>query len=72
MEGFDGLMGERNTHVSYSSLHSEMEALIWEMDCMKNLRQFTVTFATDCFGTRRMAGICKLFVRYQDLEEQFP
>ena len=31
-----------------SPLHAELEALIWTMECMKNLRQFWVTFATDC------------------------
>jgi len=25
-----------------------VEALIWAMECMKNLRQFQFTFATDC------------------------
>ena len=48
MEGFDGLMGVRNTRASQSPLHSEIEVLIWAMECMKNLRQFSVTFATDC------------------------
>ena len=27
---------------------SEVEALNWAMECMKNLRQFRVTFSTDC------------------------
>uniref|UniRef100_A0A0D3DRT8 RNase H type-1 domain-containing protein n=1 Tax=Brassica oleracea var. oleracea TaxID=109376 RepID=A0A0D3DRT8_BRAOL len=27
-----------------------MVVLIWAMKCMKNLRQFKVTFATDCFS----------------------
>ena len=44
---FDGLMGAMNTRAQ-SPLHSKMEDLIWTMKCMKNLRQFTVTFATDC------------------------
>ena len=48
MEGFDGLMGARNVRTSLSPLHSEVEALIWAMECMRNLRQFQVTFATDC------------------------
>ena len=47
MEGFDGLIGARNTRASQSSLHSEIEVLIWTVECMRNLRQFTVTFATD-------------------------
>ena len=25
-----------------------MEAILWAMECMRNLRQFQVTFATDC------------------------
>ncbi|XP_056842959.1 uncharacterized protein LOC130495566 [Raphanus sativus] len=48
LEGFDGLMGARNTRASLSPLHSEIEALIWAMECMRNLRQYNVTFATDC------------------------
>ena len=40
-------MGTRYTRASQSPLHSETEALIWEIECMRNLRQFTVTFATD-------------------------
>ena len=30
------------------TFHSEVEALLWAMECMRNLRQFRVTFATDC------------------------
>ena len=41
-------MGAKNTRASHSPLHSEMEVLIWAMECIKNLRHFTVTFATDC------------------------
>ena len=48
LEGFDGLMGARITRACSSLLHSEIEALIWAMKCMRNLRQFIVTFATDC------------------------
>lgn len=40
LEGFDGLMGARNTRASISSLHSEVDAFIWAMESMKNLRQF--------------------------------
>ena len=47
LEGFDGLMGARNTKASQSPFHPEIKALIWAMKCMKNLRQFNVTFATD-------------------------
>ncbi|XP_018462435.1 uncharacterized protein LOC108833522 [Raphanus sativus] len=31
LEGFDGLMGARNTRSSQSPLHSEIEALVWAM-----------------------------------------
>ena len=48
MEGFDGLMGTRNFWASLSPLHAEVEALVWAMECMQNLRQNYVTFATDC------------------------
>ena len=47
LKGCDGLMGARNTRASQSPLHSEIEVLIWAMECMRNLRQFSVTFATD-------------------------
>ena len=32
----------------------EVEALIWAMECMRNLRQFQVTFATDCSQSLKM------------------
>ena len=48
LPGFDGLLGARNVRACLSPLHSEMEALIWAMECMKILRQVQVTFATDC------------------------
>lgn len=47
LKGFDGLMGAKNTRAAQSPLHSEIDALIWALECMRNLRQFTVTFATD-------------------------
>ena len=37
LEGFNGLLGARNVRACLSPLHAEMEALIWEMECMKNL-----------------------------------
>ena len=49
LEGFDGLMGARNVYACLSSLYAEVEALVWAMECMRNLRQTFVTFATDCF-----------------------
>ena len=48
LEGFDGLLGARNVRASLSPLHAEMETLLWAMECMRNLRQYHVTFATDC------------------------
>ena len=56
LEGFDSLMGARNTRVCQSPLHSEIEALIWAMECMRNLRQYTVTFATDCSQLVKMVS----------------
>ena len=54
LEGFDGLLGARNIRASLSPIHPEMEALIWAMECMRNLHQFQVTFATDCFQLVKM------------------
>ena len=47
LEGFDGLMGARNVRASLSPLHSKIEALVWAMECMRNLRHDQVTFATN-------------------------
>ena len=49
LEGFDGLLGARNIWACLSPLHAEIEALLLAMEWMKNLRQFQVTFSTDCF-----------------------
>ena len=56
LEGFDSLMGARNTRAGQSPLHSEIEALIWAMECMRNLRQYNVTFATDCSQLVKMVS----------------
>ena len=71
-------MDARNTKANLSPLHSEVEALVWTMDCMQNLHQFHITFTTDCsqlgedgFETRRIDRFYKLFGRYQDPEEIF-
>lgn len=56
LEGFDGLMGARNTRAASSALHSEIESLIWAMECMRNLSQFSVTFATDCSQLVKMVS----------------
>ena len=54
--GFDGLLGARNVRASLSPLHAEMEALLWAMKCMRNLRQFQITFATDCSQLVKMVS----------------
>ena len=56
LEGFTGLMGARNVRASLTPLHPEMEALLWAMECMKNLRQFHVTFATNCSQLVKMVS----------------
>ena len=56
LPGFGGLLGARNVRASLSPLHAEFEALIWAMGCMKNLRQFRVTFATDCSQLVKMVS----------------
>ena len=56
LESFDGLVGARNTRASHSSLYSEIEALICAMECMRNLRQFTVTFVADCSQLVKMVS----------------
>ena len=33
-----------------------MEALLWAMECMRNLRQFPVTFAMDCSQLVKMVS----------------
>ncbi|KAF8116576.1 hypothetical protein N665_0016s0007 [Sinapis alba] len=47
LEGFDGLIGARNTRTSQSPLHSEIKTLIYAMECMRNLRHFFVIFTTN-------------------------
>ena len=49
-------MEAMNTRVCQSPLHSEIETLIWAIECMKNLRQYTVTFSTDCFQLMKMVS----------------
>ena len=56
LEGFDGLMVAKNVRASLSSLHAEMEALLWAMECIRNLRQFHVTFVTDCSQLVKMVS----------------
>ena len=72
LPGFDGLLGARNVRACFSPLHSEEEALIWAMVCMKNLRQFQVTFATDCSQLVKMVSEpeeCPAFESYlQDIK----
>ena len=56
LEGFDVLMETRNVRTSLPPLHSEIEALIWSIECMRNLRQFQVMFATDCSQLVKMVS----------------
>lgn len=42
LEDFDGLMGVRNTRTTLSPLHSELEAFMWAIECMRNLHQFQI------------------------------
>ena len=49
-------MGARNSRACISPLHAEMEALRWAMECMMNLHQFQVTFATDCSQLVKMVS----------------
>ncbi|KAL0753020.1 hypothetical protein Bca101_090688 [Brassica carinata] len=56
LAGFDGLMGARNVRASLSPLHAEMEALLLAVECMRNLRQFQVTFAMDCSQLVKMVS----------------
>ena len=53
---FDGLMGARNTRFSHSLLHLEVEALIWRIECIRNLKQFNVIFATYCSQLAKMVS----------------
>ncbi|KAL0661545.1 hypothetical protein Bca4012_098382 [Brassica carinata] len=39
-----------------SPLYSKIEALICTMECIRNLRQFRVTFATDCAQLVKMVS----------------
>ena len=50
------LMGARNIRASLSPLHAEVEALLWAMECMRNLRQFRVMFATNCSQLVKMVS----------------
>ena len=50
------MLGARNARASISPLHAEMEVLLWAMECMRNLRQFQVTFATDCSQLVKMVS----------------
>ena len=56
LKGFEGLLGARNVRASLNPLHAEMEALLWAMECMRNLRQSQVTFATDCSQLVKMVS----------------
>lgn len=62
-------MEARNTRPRLLLLHSEMEALIWTIKNMRNLRQYHVTFATDCIPLVKMIyapEILPVFTNYLD------
>ena len=67
--GFEGLLGARNVRASLSPLHAEMEALIWAMECMKNLRQYGVTFATDCSQLVKMVSEPEKWPAFESYQE---
>ena len=79
LAGFDGLMGARNVRASLSPLYAEMESPLWAMECMRNLRQFQITFATDCSQLMKMVSELEEWQAfasyvediYQDLERKF-
>ena len=48
------MLGARNVRASLSPLHAKIEALLWAMEC--NLRQFQVTFATNCSQLVKMVS----------------
>ena len=56
LPGFQGLLGARNVMACLSPLHAEVDALIWAIESMKNLRQFWVMFATDCSQLVKMVS----------------
>lgn len=43
-----GFFGLRACHRSLSSLHAEMEGLLWAASCMRDRRITSVRFETDC------------------------
>ena len=57
-------MEARNTRVSLSPLHSEIDAFIWAMKCMMNLRQYQVTFATNCSQLVKMVSESKEWLAF--------
>ena len=71
LAGFDGLLGARNVRASLSPLHAEMEALLWAMECMRNLRYFQVTFATDCSQLMKMVSEPKECPAFADYLEDY-
>ena len=71
LAGFDGLLGARNVRASLSPLHAEMEALLYAMECMRNLRQFQVTFATDCSQLVKMFSEPEELLAFADYLEDF-
>ena len=77
LERFDGLMGKKNVRASLSPLHTEMEALLWAIECMElasvssHVCNRLFSIGEDGFRTRRMVSFCKLFGRRQDPAKKF-
>ena len=46
--GSEGLLGAKNVRPCLLLFHMEMEALIWAIEYMKNLKQYWVMFTRDC------------------------
>ena len=70
--------GAKNKRASLSTLHSEIEALILVTECMRSLRQFHVTFATNYSQLVKMVSkpekwhvIGIIFGRYQVSKREF-
>ncbi|CAA7018268.1 unnamed protein product [Microthlaspi erraticum] len=50
------LMGTRNLRRGISSLQTELEALIWVMQCMLRHNKLTIVFETDCSDLMKMVS----------------
>ena len=62
-------MRARNVRACLSPLHADIEPLLWAMECMKNVRQFKVTFATDCSQLVKMISEPKEWLAFTNYME---